>query len=228
MKDALPHGRPSFHSDSAQRSTGPRVFGVSGRRFADYLLFGVTSTELAILFILAPTFTLIDWIYVLQHVLVLGISLTRRPPKAQDRSLLTGASVVVAYGYSYAQVIYLNWIPGDPVWPECGLIMTMLAAGLTLASLLTLGRFFGIRPALRGLVTTGPYRIVRHPMYVAYIVGDIGYNLQESNFGTVLLMMVGWISLLYRIHAEEKILSQDAGWPRYVGLVRFRLLPGIW
>src|SRR2546422_4537121 len=208
--------------------TSPRVFGLSGRRFADFLLFGVTSAELAILFILTPTFTITDWIYVLQHMVVLGIAFTRRSPKAQDRSLVSSTAVVVAYGYSYAQVIYLSRIPGDPAWPAGGLVMVMLAAGLSLASPLALGRLFGIQPGLRGLVTRGPYPIVRHPMYLAYIIGDIGYNLQEWNFGTALLMMAGWVSLLYRIHAEERILSQDARWPKYVALVRYRLLPGLW
>ena len=62
--------------------TSSRAFGISGRRFADFLLFGVTSTELAILLVLTPTFTITDWIYVLQHIVVLGIALTRRPPKS--------------------------------------------------------------------------------------------------------------------------------------------------
>src|SRR5262249_35117064 len=130
--------------------------------------------------------------------------------------------------YSYAQIIYLNWIPGDPIWPEGGLVTVTLAAFLSLASLLALGRRFGVRPALRGLMTRGPYRFVRHPMYLAYIIGDIGYNLQESNIGTVLLVMAGWLSLLYRIHAEERILSQDSGWRKYVASVRYRLVPGFW
>jgi protein-S-isoprenylcysteine O-methyltransferase Ste14 len=81
---------------------------------------------------------------------------------------------------------------------------------------------------VRGLVTTGPYRLVRHPMYLAYVLADIGYNLQEWNRGSVLLVMAGWASLLYRIHAEERILSRHAGWPAYVALVRYRLLPGLW
>ena len=201
---------------------------ISGRRFADFLLFGVTSAELTLLFILTPTFTITDWIYVLQHLIVLGIALTRRPPKAQDHSLLSSAAVGVAYGYPYAQVIYLGWYPGDPAWPEGGLVMVTVAAVLSLTSLLTLGQLFGVRPAVRGLATTGPYRFVRHPMYLSYIVADIGYNLQEWNFVTAALVAAGWLSLIYRIHAEERILSQDAGWLQYAARVRYRLLPGIW
>ena len=204
------------------------VSGISGRRLGDFLLFGVTSVELALLFLLTPTFTIVDWIYVLQHILVLGIALMRRSPLVQDLSLPSNASVGVAYAYPYAQVLYLRWVPGDPAWPAGGLVLVTLAACLSLASLLSLGKRFGVFPALRGLVTRGPYRLVRHPMYLAYVLADIGYNLQEWNFGTALLVLVGWASLLYRIHAEERILSQDAGWSTYVASVRHRLLPGLW
>jgi protein-S-isoprenylcysteine O-methyltransferase Ste14 len=204
------------------------VSGISGRRLGDFLLFGVTSVELALIFLLTPTFTIVDWIYVLQHILVLGIALVRRSPLVQDLSLPSTASVVVAYAYPYAQVLYLRWVPGDPAWPAGGLVLVTLAACLSLASLLSLGKRFGVFPALRGLVTGGPYRLVRHPMYLAYVLADIGYNLQEWNFGTALLVLAGWASLLYRIHAEERILSQDAGWSTYVASVRHRLLPGLW
>ena len=206
----------------------PHVSAISERTFADLLLFGVTLAELALLFPLTPTFTLVDWIYVSQHLLVLAVALTRQPPRAQDRSLGSYAAVFVAYAYPYAQVAYLRWVPGDPAWQAGGFVLVMLAACLSLASLLTLGRSFGVRPALRGLATTGPYRLVRHPMYLAYLMADIGYNLQEWNLGTVLLVTAGWMALLYRIHAEEQVLSRDADWPDYVARVRFRLLPGLW
>jgi protein-S-isoprenylcysteine O-methyltransferase Ste14 len=198
------------------------------RRFADLLLFCVTAIELGILFVLTPTFTITDWIYVLQHFIVLGIALTRPQPKLRDYSLASSMAVVVAYAYPYAQVIYLRWSPGYVASPAAGLVLVTLAAALSLVSLLTMGRRFGVRPALRGLVTNGPYRFVRHPMYLSYVIGDIGYNLQEWNFVTLLLVLVGWISLLYRIHAEERLISQGAEWPAYAALVRYRLLPGLW
>jgi protein-S-isoprenylcysteine O-methyltransferase Ste14 len=206
----------------------PRVSEMFRRRFADLLLFCVTSTELVILFLLTPTFTITDWIYVLQHLIVLGIALTRPHAQVRDYSIASSIAVGVAYLYPYAQVIYLRWSPGYVAWPAAGLALVMLAAGLSLVCLLTMGRFFGVRPALRGLVTTGPYRFVRHPMYLSYVIADIGYNLQEWNSVTLLLVLVGWVSLVYRIHAEERVLSQHAKWPAYVALVRNRIFPGLW
>jgi len=207
---------------------GPPVSGTARRRVGDFLLFGVTSAEFSLLFFLTPSFGIVDWIYVLQHLLVLVIALTRRPPQKWDHSLPSGAAVIVAYAYPYAQVAYLRWVAGEAAWPEGGLVLVTVAACLSLASLLSLGRYFGVFPALRGLETRGPYRLVRHPMYLAYVLADIGYNLEEWNSGTALLVLAGWASLLYRIHAEERVLSQDAGWSAYADKVRYRLLPGIW
>jgi len=204
------------------------VPGISRRRFGDLFLFAFTSVELVLLFFLTPTFATVDWIYVSGHLLVLGIAFTRPPPKVQDLSLPSSIAVFVAYTYPYAQVVYLRWAPGNPAWPAAGLVLVMLGACLGIASLLSLGRRFGVWPAFRGLAMRGPYRLVRHPMYLGYLLADIGYNLYEYNFGTVLLVIAGWASLVYRIRAEERILSQDAGWSSYAALVRYRLLPGLW
>jgi protein-S-isoprenylcysteine O-methyltransferase Ste14 len=198
------------------------------RSVGDLVLIGVTLVELVLLFRLTPTFTITDWIYVLQHLLVLGVALTRRAPERQDRSLSSNASIVVVYAYPYGQLVYLRWVPGDAPWPEGGLYIVAAAACLSLASLLSLGRLFGVRPALRGLATKGPYRLIRHPMYLAYMVSDFGYNLQEWNWGTALMVLAGWVALVYRIYAEERILAHDPGWAAYVARVRSRLIPGLW
>src|SRR5207247_6860202 len=131
-----------------------------GRRLADLLLFCVTAAELVVLFPLTPTFTIADWIYVLQHLVVLGIALTRPTPTAQDYSVASSTAVIIAYAYPYAQVIYLRTSPGYMAWPGGGLVLITFAAGLSFVTLLTLGRLFGVRPAVRGLATSGPYRFV--------------------------------------------------------------------
>ena len=209
-------------------ATTRAMLRLARRPFADFLLFGVTSAELALLWLLTETFSLVDWIYLSQHLLVLAIAFTRDPARARDDSLPSTAAVIVAYAYPYAQMIYLRWEPGDAAWPTAGLVLVTLAAGLSLASLIALGRRFGIRPAWRGLVRSGPYRLVRHPMYLSYVLADIGYNLEEWNVGTVVLVLVGWTALAYRIHAEERVLSNDAGWSSYRAAVRSRLIPGGW
>jgi len=204
------------------------VPGMTRRRFGDVFLFAFTAAELVLLMFLTPTFAIQDWIYVSGHLLVLWIAFTRRPPEVQDLSIPSSIAVLVAYAYPYAQVIYLRWVPGNEAWPDVGLALVMVGACLSFASLLTLGRWFGVWPALRGLETRGPYRLVRHPMYLGYLFADIGYNLLEYNLVTLLLVIAGWASLFCRMRAEERMLSEDAGWPRYAALVRYRLIPGVW
>lgn len=198
------------------------------RRSSDLLLFAVTVAELILLFRLTPTFTMVDWIYVSQHLVVLGIALTRRPATAQDYSLRSALAVAVSCTYPYAQVIYLHWEMGHVAWPDGGLVLVTFSACLSFASLLSIGRLFGFRPALRGLATRGPYGFVRHPLYLAYFLSDIGYYLHEWNIGILMIGMAGWASLIYRILAEERVLSRDAGWQTYVSSVPYRLVPGVW
>lgn len=216
---------------SEQRLRARPVLTISNlfrRRLPDLALFVATLAELIALVLLTPSLTIVDDVYIVQHLVVLGIALTRPPPAAQDRSLAAALAVAVSLTYPYAEVICLRMVPGDEGWFEGGLALVALAAALSLASLLSIGRHFGLRPALRGLTTSGPYHLVRHPMYLAYVLGDIGYNLQEWNAGTVLITMLGWASLIYRVHAEERVLAGDLAWHSYVGTVRYRLLPGVW
>jgi protein-S-isoprenylcysteine O-methyltransferase Ste14 len=204
------------------------IVAVSSRRWSDVLLFSVTFAELGVLLILTPALTLPDWIYVLQHVMVLVIALTRRPPAVEDHSLGVSAAVAVSYGYPYAQVIYLHQIPGWSLWPEGGIVLITAGAFLSIVSLWALGRRFGIRPAMRGLTVDGTYRLVRHPMYLSYVLGDIGYNLQECNLGTAVLVVAGWIAMIYRIETEERVMGHHPEWAAYTRAVRYRLLPGLW
>jgi protein-S-isoprenylcysteine O-methyltransferase Ste14 len=197
-------------------------------KVANVALFVVTAVELGILLDRVQRFEVVDWIYLAQHLLVLGIALTRDAPRVQDRSLLSALAVVVSYAYPYAQVALLRSERGDELWPTTGTVLVTMASCLSLASLITLGRGFGLRPALRRLVTTGPYQFVRHPIYLAYLVADVGYNLLEVSPGTVVIMLAGWASLVYRILAEERILSQDEAWTAYRSSVRYRLVPWLW
>lgn len=62
-------------------------------------------------------------------------------------------------------------------------------------------------------------------MYLSYFLADLGYELQEWN---VLIVTMGWVSLIYRIYAEERMLSQDMRWQAFASSVPYRLVPRIW
>ena len=80
------------------------------------------------------------------------------------------------------------------------------------------------------LVVTGPYRLLRHPMYLAELLMLFGVVV-----GTVrLTTLVGALSVvglqIYRIHAEEKLLQGafPATFADFTARTRFRLIPLLW
>jgi len=90
-----------------------------------------------------------------------------------------------------------------------------------------LGRSFGIVPADRGIVVGGPYRIVRHPIYLGYFVTDIGFLLTNWSLRNLALYIVSYFFQISRILAEERILNEDESYRGYCERVRYRLIPFI-
>ena len=62
-----------------------------------------------------------------------------------------------------------------------------------------LGRSFGLLPAQRGLVTAGPYRIVRHPIYFGYLIGHIGFLLVNFSWRNAAVLALLYVAQVVRI-----------------------------
>jgi protein-S-isoprenylcysteine O-methyltransferase Ste14 len=79
------------------------------------------------------------------------------------------------------------------------------------------------------VISTGPYAIVRHPMYAAFVVMAMGAPLALGSWWG-LLAVVGLIAtLVWRIFDEEKLLRDDLpGYSEYTQHVRCRLVPLVW
>jgi len=106
-----------------------------------------------------------------------------------------------------------------------GQVITGLGLLLVLWAMITLGRSFGIAPADRGLVKDGPYRFVRHPMYLGELVSLAGAVIGAPSIWNIVLMIVLLLSLLLRIRWEEQAVFNYGS---YAGRVRWRLIPHIW
>jgi protein-S-isoprenylcysteine O-methyltransferase Ste14 len=79
------------------------------------------------------------------------------------------------------------------------------------------------------VITTGPYAIVRHPMYVAVGIIYILSPLALGSFWATLPALLVILVLVARIVNEEKVLLRDLpGYLEYMQRVRYRLIPGVW
>jgi len=106
-----------------------------------------------------------------------------------------------------------------------GQVITGLGLLLVLWALGTLGRSFGIAPADRGLIKDGPYRFVRHPMYLGELISLSGAVIGDPTIWNIALILVLLLSLLLRIRWEEQAVFN---YGTYAGRVRWRLIPYIW
>ncbi len=79
------------------------------------------------------------------------------------------------------------------------------------------------------VITTGPYRIVRHPMYLAVIILYISHCIALGSLFSLIPCAFVIITLILRTIREDKMLhNQLEGYKEYVQKTRYKLIPGIW
>jgi protein-S-isoprenylcysteine O-methyltransferase Ste14 len=106
--------------------------------------------------------------------------------------------------------------------------LILLGTALAVYVLTQLGRSFSVMAEARRLVTSGVYRIVRHPLYVAEEIAAIGLVMQFVSYQTLLLLAVHGGFQLRRMRNEEAILTGT--FPEYGAYKEktARLIPGIY
>jgi protein-S-isoprenylcysteine O-methyltransferase Ste14 len=101
--------------------------------------------------------------------------------------------------------------------------------GLTIVVLgkISLGRSFGLVPANRGIVSTGVYRFVRHPIYLGYLLSHVGFLAANTNPWNVVMLLSADTALLLRAICEEETLARDDAYRSYMTRVHWRVVPGV-
>ncbi len=159
--------------------------------------------------------------------------LSNRVPRMRDgRALVAAAALTASF-----LMLGFDVLPTGPIlWnapvhvAEGGLVLTMIGAALALTALGSIGSSFSIVPEARTLVVTGPYRLLRHPMYLAELLMLFGVVVGSVRL-TTLVGALGVVGLqIYRIRTEEKLLQGafPATFADFSTRTRFRLIPLLW
>jgi len=171
--------------------------------------------------------------FVVYCALVTALILLRRMPVGKLKGLwprilaLLGSTILFVLPLGQ----WLTRLPPVTLPPALTALSTLLTGGGTIAELVILswlGRSFSLMPEARRLVTTGPYRRIRHPLYLCGIIASIGAMLQFAQPWAFLVVLVASGLQLWRMRYEEEVLKRT--FPQYADYMTrsWRLVPGLY
>ncbi len=160
-------------------------------------------------------------------VLALICLLMRGPARAKAK----GATPrIAALGGSYLGVAIV-WLPPAAIGIPLSLVSLVLmlgGIGFSFLSLMHLGRSFSLMAEARALVTDGPYRLIRHPLYLGELLTLVGFMLQYISAYAVVVVGLQFAFQTYRMRNEEQVLASQ--FPEYEGYRSrtYRILPWLY
>jgi len=158
------------------------------------------------------------------ETLVVVFTVCRRAPSVVDRSIR--ARVLTAISMMGPPLV--RPAAAGALAPEL-FTVALSAVGLlvVIGGKMSLGRSFGLMPANRGVVSTGLYRLVRHPIYMGYLITHIGFLAAHPTIWNAMTLVGADLALLVRARCEERTLALDPAYRAYQTRVRWRVLPGV-
>lgn len=140
-----------------------------------------------------------------------------RPEHLRAPVLVTGAAVVVCL-VSFLVDLRVS-VPVGPA-KLAGILLVVLGMGLVLwAAAYLKGSLLGAVQPLGELVQTGPYRLVRHPVYAGMAIAACGIPVSTRSWlGLLAVFLLFLPALVYRARLEEEALQErfGAAWEEYV------------
>lgn len=191
----------------------------------DVLLLIVMAALLKAHLLAAFAGSLVSLLFAVQHALIALVVLLHRPARSTRPDAAARRDLALSWAGTLLPLA-MRTTTDSPGSAELGLIV--LGSLLASAAILSLGRSFGIEPAHRGLQTRRLYRIVRHPIYAAYLLIVGGFLLAHLSWWNACVALL-WLAVqVCRIRREEALLSGDGQYRQFMQQVRWRLVPGMW
>lgn len=155
--------------------------------------------------------------------LVVALTIVRRHAGAVDRTWTARVLTLFAtFGPPLVRPYSVAFAPESVT-----ITISAIGLGIVVLGKLSLGRSFGLIPANRGIVCSGMYRFVRHPIYLGYLLTHIGFVAANPADWNLCILAAADAALMMRAVREERTLAQDPEYRDYMQRVRWRVVPGI-
>ena len=164
------------------------------------------------------------WLLLASESAIAFFTLIRRPTNRLSMRL---GGWLLAMTATCAGLLIVPGVVVSQALVPLGVLLFIVGNLFQLWAKLVLRRSFGVAPANRGVKVSGPYRYVRHPMYVGYGIVHISVLLLMFMPVNLVIYAIGWWAQVLRIKAEERVLSQDPAYAEYMSQVKWRLIPGV-
>ncbi len=168
---------------------------------------------------------LTDLIWMIGATLMGVLSLVRVPPKM---AMINVSSILATSVMMIAPALMRADSPSTGVLEHSGLALVLLGSIASEGARLYLGRAFGLLPANRGVVSTGPFAMVRHPIYSGWLVFTLGYLMAYPTVFNLSLLTITLPFMMWRIDLEEQVLRQDPAYAAYCEITHYRILPPVY
>jgi len=163
-------------------------------------------------------------LYLVSEALVVVLTIIRRRARQVDRSftaaLLTSVSLM---GPSLVRAMSGPTLVPDIVTAA----VSSVGVAIVIAGKVTIGRSFGLAPANRGVVSRGPYNVVRHPIYAGYMLTHAAALAAYPSVWNITIVLAADTALVLRALVEERVLSSDVAYQAYCRRVGWHLVPGL-
>jgi protein-S-isoprenylcysteine O-methyltransferase Ste14 len=215
----VPHAQAGATGAAEVRT---RDLADSAARIAIVALFSLMVMRLGENFL--ETGRLTGLLLLASEAIVVVLTVFRRAPMIVDRSMRARVLTTMAMiGPPIVAPAAAASLVGEAV------TVSVSAVGLLviIAGKMSLGRSFGLMPANRGIVSSGLYRFVRHPIYLGYFITHIAFVAANPSLWNLIVLLAADVAQIARALCEERVLAMDPAYREYQARVRWRVVPGV-